>query len=75
MPLWMAYALQLGSCNTVPLLCGGWLVQGTRPYTSLHQTVPTSWVPVDKCPQQYTTTPRGTPMLPRSAESIQNSWT
>ena len=22
-PLWMAYALQLGSCSTVPLLCGG----------------------------------------------------
>ena len=22
-PLWMAYALQLGSCSAVPLLCGG----------------------------------------------------
>ena len=22
-PLWMAYALQLGSCSAAPLLCGG----------------------------------------------------
>ena len=22
-PLWMAYALQLGGCSAVPLLCGG----------------------------------------------------
>ena len=33
-PLWIAYALQLGSCSAVTLLCGGWAVQGASPYTS-----------------------------------------
>ena len=29
----MAYALQLGSCSAVPLLCGGKAVQGASPYS------------------------------------------
>ena len=32
MPVWMVYALQLGSCSAVPLLCGGQAVQGASPY-------------------------------------------
>ena len=28
----MAYAIQQGSRDAVPLLCGGWVVQGASPY-------------------------------------------
>ena len=31
--MWTAYALQQGSCDAVPLLCGGLAVQGASPYT------------------------------------------
>ena len=30
--MWSAYASQQGSCDAVPLLCGGLAVQGTSPY-------------------------------------------
>ena len=31
-PLWMAYALQQGRCDAVPLLCDVQAVQGASPY-------------------------------------------
>ena len=66
----MAYAPQQGSCDAVPLLCGGLAVQGTSPYTPLHQTGPTSWAPVDTCPQAvHHQLLGGTPMLPWSSKS------
>ena len=51
MPLWMAYALHLGYCSAVPLLCGIQAVQGASPYTPPHQSGPTSWATVDTCRQ------------------------
>ena len=48
--MWSAYASQQGSCDAVPLLCGGLEAQGVSPYTPPHQTGPTSWAPVDTCP-------------------------
>ena len=30
--MWLAYASQQGSCDAVPLLCGGLAVQGASPY-------------------------------------------
>ena len=50
-PMWTAYASQQGSCNALPLLCGRLAVQGASPYTPPHQTGPTSWAPVNTCPQ------------------------
>ena len=33
-PIWSAYAPQQGSCDAVPLLCGGLAVQGARALTA-----------------------------------------
>ena len=55
----VGHASQQGSCDAVPLLCGGLAVQGASPYTPPHQTGPTSWAPVDTCPQQDTTNSQG----------------
>ena len=63
--MWMAFASQQGSCDAVPLLCAGLAVQGASPYTPPHQTGPTSWAPVDTCPQAvHHQLPGGLPWYP-----------
>ena len=49
--MWSAYASRHGSCDAVPLLCGGLAVQGMSPYktytSSWSMVVPQSqwWLP------------------------------
>ena len=66
----VGHASQQGSCDAVPLLCGGLAVQGASPYTlPLTRLDPPIGHQSIHAHRQYTTTPRGTPMLPWSTKS------